>query len=112
MKTVYLAGPMTGYPEHNYPAFTEGAALLREAGYEVVSPAEEHPTDVAPYDTWTWAQFLAADLAAMLLRCDGLVYLPGSHASRGALLEISTARALDWPVLSLDQAVAISEVAA
>jgi hypothetical protein len=37
---VYLAGPMAGYPENNYPAFHRGAAWLRSKGYEVVSPAE------------------------------------------------------------------------
>lgn len=37
---IYIAGPMSGYEDCNYPAFAQVAAILRNAGYEVVSPAE------------------------------------------------------------------------
>lgn len=40
MKKIYLAGPMRGYPEFNFPAFFEKAAMLRGMGYEVFNPAE------------------------------------------------------------------------
>jgi Domain of unknown function (DUF4406) len=33
MIKVYLAGPMTGVPEFNFPAFHAAAAKLREEGY-------------------------------------------------------------------------------
>ena len=43
MPSIYIAGPMTGYAELNYPAFHSAAETLRRMGFEVVSPAELNP---------------------------------------------------------------------
>lgn len=40
-KQIYIAGPMSGYPEWNYPAFMEAAHLLRSYGWSVKNPAEK-----------------------------------------------------------------------
>ena len=32
---IYIAGPMTGYPNFNFDAFNEAAAILRDAGWTV-----------------------------------------------------------------------------
>ena len=37
---LYLAGPMTGYPEDNRPRFNQLARVLRDRGFDVVNPAE------------------------------------------------------------------------
>ena len=37
---LYVAGPMTGLPGHNYAAFDGAAALLAERGYPVENPTE------------------------------------------------------------------------
>jgi hypothetical protein len=38
-KSVYIAGPMSGYPEFNFPAFFAAENRLRAEGYEVFNPA-------------------------------------------------------------------------
>lgn len=90
---VYIAGPMTGYPEWNYPAFTEAAAALRAQGYEVVSPHELHDDDMTrPFD---W--YLRRDLKA-LCDCSGIAMLDGWEQSRGAKLEYLVAQGLGLTV--------------
>lgn len=37
---VYIAGPMTGLPDYNFPAFHAAALLWRSRGWEVFNPAE------------------------------------------------------------------------
>lgn len=47
-KKIYIAGPMTGYPEFNFPAFYEAEEFWTEVGYEVFNPArkdEEYDLD-------------------------------------------------------------------
>lgn len=39
MKSIYIAGPMTGYPEFNFPAFFAADRALREQGWNVFNPA-------------------------------------------------------------------------
>lgn len=91
--TIYIAGPMTGYPEWNYPAFTAAAAALRGMGHTVVSPHELHDDDMTrPFD---W--YLRRDLKA-LCDCDAIALLPGWVDSRGATLEYQVARGLELKV--------------
>ena len=40
LKRIYLAGPMSGLPDFNYPAFHAAAAVLRAQGHYVENPAE------------------------------------------------------------------------
>ena len=86
MKRIYLAGPMTGLPEFNYPAFHDEAARLRALGFEVVNPAEnpEQPC---------WAEYMKQDIP-LLLGCDTIALLPGWHESTGARLEHHIAKHL------------------
>ena len=37
---VYIAGPMSGYPEFNAPAFAAAKARLEAAGLRVITPVE------------------------------------------------------------------------
>ncbi len=81
MKRIYLAGPMTGYPDLNFPLFHAEAARLRALGYEVANPAE-----LCNDIQGDWDACMRRDLAA-LLTCDGIAMLPHWHDSRGACLE-------------------------
>lgn len=92
MSRYYVAGPMTGLPELNFPAFHAAAAKLRAIGHEVVNPAE-----VNPDPGMKWEDAMRADLP-QLCRCDAIAMLPGWQLSRGARLEFDIAVALSMPV--------------
>ena len=40
-KSIYIAGPMTGYPEFNFPEFFKAQAELEEQGWKVFNPASK-----------------------------------------------------------------------
>jgi len=92
---VYISGPMTGYPEHNYPAFFAAEDALTNFGHVVSNPAR-HP------EQESWEAYLRLDLIDVLV-ADALAVLPGWEASRGAQLEVHVAHALGVPVIPLDQ---------
>lgn len=83
---IYLAGPMSGILEHNFPAFNSLAAALRADGYTVVNPAE---LDNGETDK-EWGYYIRRDLP-VLLTCDRVVVLPGWQSSKGARIEVFTA---------------------
>ncbi|AYN58509.1 nucleoside 2-deoxyribosyltransferase [Arthrobacter phage Liebe] len=100
---LYLAGPMSGYEEWNYPAFLAGAERLRAAGYDVVSPAEielaEGFDPATPASDYTSADYYAAmrrDIA-LILDVDGVALLPGWDRSKGARVEAAVASAIGIP---------------
>lgn len=92
-RILYLAGPMTGLPDDNFPAFHAAAARLRDAGFEVVNPAELGLPKGLP-----WLSYMRAAVGAMVSTCDAVATLPGCEASRGAIAEIGLATHLGWPV--------------
>jgi hypothetical protein len=96
-KRVYIAGPMTGYVEHNFPAFHAAAARLREAGWEPINPAENFGgrTDLPR------GSYIRAD-AVLLAQCDAIAMLPGWQESRGAKQEYLFAHEVGMPVLDAE----------
>lgn len=105
---VYLAGPMSGIPHFNYPAFHRAAAELRAEGYEVFNPAEAD-TERYGFDislnntTGTISQdmrreCLAVDLGWIARYADMIAVLPGWGRSTGVAAELALARALDLEV--------------
>ena len=96
--TVYILGPMTGYPDNNRPAFRRAAKQIRAMGYNVISP-DELDQD-APAKGEAWADYLARDIPFLLKSVAG-VAIPGWRESRGATLEATILNALGRPVLEL-----------
>jgi len=110
---VYLAGPMTGYLEHNYPAFYAGAACLEQVyGFSVVNPAaldvltaeeiEDHGAEGGLGDGSVLPLYLRRDFKE-LVHCEGIVLLDGWADSAGANAELSVARFLDFEVYTLSE---------
>lgn len=96
MSKYYLAGPMSGVPQQNFPLFNRVAAVLRAQGYDVISPAEldddelieaAMASDGGPYCKMSWGELLARDVKMVADDVQGLFLLPGWEKSRGAKLE-------------------------
>lgn len=92
-KLYYLAGPMTGIDQSNFPMFDSVAGQLRELGFSIVSPAElDSPEDRASAlankrSTKSWGDFLSRDVKIVADQVQGIIFLPGWEKSRGARLE-------------------------
>lgn len=113
----YLAGPMRGIPEFNFPAFKAAATNLRIMGHEVFNPAEadekRHGTNIgagnltgsedeaAKVHGFNLREALGEDLAWICKEADGIVLLPGWRNSKGATAEHATAIALGLEVVEL-----------
>ena len=101
-KQTYLAGPMTGHPQFNYPLFLRVAEELREKGWDIHNPVEMDDPEVreaamqsedgkldedSRIAGHSWGQILGKDIEFLSDRCDSIVLLPGWALSRGARLE-------------------------
>lgn len=114
---VYVAGPMRGIPEFNFPAFNAAAAALRQIGCEVFNPAEKdnerHGTDISKGNAtgdeaiasaqhgFNLREALGMDLAWICAEADAVALLPGWENSKGANAEKATAEALGLQVVFL-----------
>ena len=92
-KRVYVAGPMTGIADFNFPAFNAAAEALRLEGYIVENPASHGVVEGAE-----WADYLAYDLTRLGL-CNAIYLLPGWECSKGARLEFLIAEQLGMTVM-------------
>lgn len=115
MAKIYLAGPMTGIPHFNYPAFNAAAAILRADGHEVFNPAEHdietfgkdisNPTGCAVQAAadhgFDRRAALKADLAWICDHAEAIAVLPGWEQSSGARAEHALASALGLNVIRL-----------
>lgn len=96
---IYIAGPMSGLPEHNHPAFNRAADELRAAGYIVTNPAENG----LPVEDTPWIEHMRRDITLMMARSNAVATLPGFAQSRGALAEVRLAKGLDFPVMTVEE---------
>lgn len=115
---VYLAGPMSGIPHFNFPAFNKACAILRAEGHAVFNPAErdierhggvdisadnhagsqEHAAKVHGFSL---RDALADDTAFICKEADAIAMLPGWENSKGARAEHALAFALGHTIIYL-----------
>jgi hypothetical protein len=107
---IYIAGPMRGYPEFNFPAFRDMTSWLRSKGHEVFSPAErDNQTHGAEFERgndkgseaeaaaqhgFSLREALADDMQWIALHADAIYMLVGWEQSKGARAEHALAQAL------------------
>lgn len=103
---IYLAGPMRGYVQYNFPLFDEWEDYLLGRKFVVASPARMdrecdnlHPEQF-PED-WDWnsvpTYFSVTDAMRRdicnIAECSHIIMLPGWQYSSGACAEFNVARA-------------------
>jgi hypothetical protein len=113
---VYLAGPMRGYVNFNFPAFDYAAAKLRAMGFYVFSPAErdrdEHGSGLednaegcedkaAKEHGFSLRDALHDDTTWICQSAHAIALLPGWEKSSGAQAELALAKALGLTVITL-----------
>jgi Domain of unknown function (DUF4406) len=108
---IYVAGPMSGLPDFNRPAFNEAAEALRDGGWIVFNPAENDinvfgSTEAADKAfladrTAALRVMLGADLNWICSEADSIAMLPGWEKSLGARAEHATAVALGLEIIYL-----------
>ena len=106
---LYLAGPMRGIKDFNFPAFHAAAASLRAMGHDVFSPAEkdieQHGKNVFKSadgnqetlerkTSFNLRDALGMDLSYICGHADGVALLCDWEKSAGARAESATAVAL------------------
>jgi hypothetical protein len=113
---VYVAGPMRGIPDFNFPAFDAAAARLRALGLTVCNPSErdreEHGDDVGKSATGNLDDIahtgfdlratLSWDLSWIARNADAIAVLDGWENSSGARAEVALAHALGLIVAPVD----------
>lgn len=114
---IYVAGPMRGIPEFNYPAFNAATERLRTEGHTVFNPAEKdievHGTDISKGNDagcietasknhgFSLRRALGDDTAWICANADAIALLPGWENSKGAKAEKALAEALGLEVMYL-----------
>lgn len=92
---IYVAGPMSGRPKLNYPAFFQAEDKLAAEGWEVVNPARldleagvDPDRELGEYD---YTECALRDVEA-LIECDAIYLMDGWQHSRGASWERALAK--------------------
>ena len=83
MVMYYIAGPMSGIPDYNRPAFARAVAYLQRIGFKCVSPVLPKELE----GELSYATYIRLGVQK-LDRCSHILLLPGWEASVGATLEI------------------------
>ena len=94
-KTIYGAGPMSGYPNLNWDRFDRIAEQLATEGWNVVNPAAlDREAGVDPDREMGEYDYTACALRDVeaLIKCDAIYLMDGWQHSRGACWERALAK--------------------
>lgn len=93
-RTIYLAGPMRGHPEFNYPEFRRVAEILRKRGHLFVYDPSEwgRRAGVTNLEAFPIRRAFADYCNFITMHADTIVLLPGWQASVGATAEHALAK--------------------
>lgn len=106
MAKIYIAGPMSGLPEFNFPAFFNAEYILKRKGWTVFNPAskeQEKELDAEAFETGDNVKAIAAGFnfrecylwdVARVIEADAIYMLSGWEASPGARGEHAVAVAM------------------
>ena len=105
--TIYVAGPMRGHEEYNYPAFDRQQMVLEKQGWIVINPANldredskplNDPMSFDPNTNYEDHEFmrdaLKRDMVAICKECTAIYMMSGWEKSKGAKAEWALAKAL------------------
>lgn len=105
-KSVYIAGPMTGYPNFNFDAFYAAEKELKEAGWIVYNPANKEDEDALDPEAkvdgdtrkaidagFDFRKVYLWDVEKVIM-ADAIYMLPGWEKSVGACGELAVAMAV------------------
>lgn len=104
MTRVYIAGPMTGLADLNFPAFDAEAERLRAEGIDVINPAEINGADCS------WEECMRRDIG-QLVHCTRIHLLPGWESSAGASLKYRIACAIGMEITHAPAVIPLLEAA-
>lgn len=102
----YLAGPMRGYEQYNFPAFDRARDFLITKGWNPISPADlDRNEGITGFTTDLPPDFifnaLRRDFMA-LCQCEAIVFLSGWEESEGANAEKFVAEHIGLPMYFID----------
>ncbi len=98
---IYIAGPVSGIPLYNLPAFQEARALLEKSGVECVIPHDiYHPGD-SKCPAVIWCEAMLKCLPE-LESSDAVLFLPGWEGSPGARREHCIVKDKNIPIITID----------
>ena len=92
---IYIAGPMSGYPHLNWPAFFTKEKQLKDAGWDVINPAQmDRESGISPTEDlgdYEYEDAARRDIEA-LRDCDAIYMMSDFQFSKGACWERALAK--------------------
>ena len=96
MKTIYIAGQMTGLPDYGRARFADAARDLAERYPDsaIINPADNFSGNIS----LEYSHYMRMSIHQLLM-VDGICMLPGWEKSSGASLEYEIAKNLNLTVI-------------